>query len=635
MKVISKLINASLCLFLVFSSNAQITTSSQWTWMKGENVLNSPGVYGTKGIAAPANTPGARSQGMSWTDAAGNFWLFGGVDDLGNPPFDKSFNDLWKYSIITNRWTWISGDNVTKQPGVYGTAGTAAAGNKPGARFGSSTWTDVAGNLWLFGGQGHSSSGFGTLNDLWKYTPVTNEWTWVNGSNSAFAQGVYGIRGIPAAANRPGARQGSVTWTDLSGNFWLFGGISNSYFNDLWKYNPVTNEWTWINGANTVNQEGVYGTLGVAAPGNRPGARGYSATWTDALGNFWFYGGYGYSSFNYYAKNDLWKYDPLTNLWTWVNGGTGHNEQGVYGTQGIAAPTNRVGARLRSVAWSDDYGNFWLFGGFSSSSYESDLWRYNLATNLWTWMNDVISTFGTYGTPGVASGNVPGARSSASSWKDASGNLWLFGGRGYAATASIGTLNDLWRLNSLGVLPITFSSLKGYQEGNHIAVQWTVENETGIKQYEIEKSSDGIMFSKAAVEMAKNNTSGTATYAWVDVNTSLGNRYYRVRSTGTGGEVKYSQVVKVALSNVRRGYAVYPNSVTGSTLVLQFINQPKGSYEVQMLNAYGQLIQATKITHPTGSSTHIIKFRSNISKGNYTLKVIAPDNSRQSFRIMY
>jgi hypothetical protein len=44
-----------------------------------------------------------------------------------------------------------------------------------------------------------------------------------------------------------------------------------------------------------------------------------------------------------------------------------------------------------------------------------------------------------------SAGNVPGARYSANSWIDSSGNLWLFGGYGYDSTGAVGRLNDLWR----------------------------------------------------------------------------------------------------------------------------------------------------------------------------------------------
>ena len=125
------------------------------------------GTYGTQGTAAAGNIPGARSWSSSWTDAAGNFWLFGGSGYSSD--LSGSLNDLWKYSA--GEWTWMGGSNGVSQDGTYGTQGTAAASNIPGARAESISWTDAAGNLWLFGGDGYGVGTYGYLNDLWKYEP--------------------------------------------------------------------------------------------------------------------------------------------------------------------------------------------------------------------------------------------------------------------------------------------------------------------------------------------------------------------------------------------------------------------------------------------------------------------------------
>ena len=58
---------------------------------------------------------------------------------------------------------------------------------------------------------------------------VPGLWTWENGPNQVAEQpiyGIYGTRGVAAATNMPGARYGSVTWRDGSGNLWLFGGAA-------------------------------------------------------------------------------------------------------------------------------------------------------------------------------------------------------------------------------------------------------------------------------------------------------------------------------------------------------------------------------------------------------------------------
>jgi N-acetylneuraminic acid mutarotase len=356
-------------------------SAGEWTWMGGANVVNQQGVYGTLGTATPGNIPGARDSGVSWTDASGNFWLFGGTDHDDSTNTGGFLNDLWKYSA--GEWTWMGGSNLPNQLGTYGTQGTAASGNIPGARVEAVNWTDAAGNLWLFGGYGFgSSAGSGNFNDLWKYS--AGEWTWMGGSNVYGQPGSYGIQGTAASSNVPGARNSAVSWTDASGNFWLFGGNgldsvgASDYLNDLWKYSA--GEWTWMGGSNVVNQQGSYGTLGATAPANVPGARQNLVSWTDPSGNAWLLGGYGLDSTGQGGNlNDLWKYSA--GEWTWIGGSNVVNQQGSYGTLGAAAPGNIPGALNSAIGWTDASGNLWLFGGngydsTGASSYLNDLWKY-------------------------------------------------------------------------------------------------------------------------------------------------------------------------------------------------------------------------------------------------------------------
>ena len=54
--------------------------------------------------------------------------------------------------------------------------------------------------------------------------------------------------------------------------------------------------WTWIHGQNDVEQLGIYGTQGIASPENVPGARYNPASWIDADGVLWLFGGSGVDS---------------------------------------------------------------------------------------------------------------------------------------------------------------------------------------------------------------------------------------------------------------------------------------------------------------------------------------------------
>jgi hypothetical protein len=270
------------------------------------------------------------------------------------------------------------------------------------------------------------------------------EWTWVHGSNAPNAAGNFGVQGVPAASNVPPSMYEGCEFKDLSGNFWLYGGVGGGTRNDLWKYDPVTNEWTWMKGTNTPGDPGVFGTQGVSSPANYPPALGYgTASWTDLNGNFWLLGGYWAGD-----MNSLWKYDVSTNEWTWMTGSNFAGATGAYGTQGVPGPLNTPGAREESAgSWTDNAGNLWLFGGYTAASNMNDLWRYNISTNEWTWMkgSQMPLQTGVYGTMGVEDpANTPGCRQVYSRWKDSGGNLWLFGGGDYLTN---NYFNDMWRFN--------------------------------------------------------------------------------------------------------------------------------------------------------------------------------------------
>jgi N-acetylneuraminic acid mutarotase len=355
-------------------------SGGQWTWMGGPSRAGQNGNYGTLGVAAASNIPGARTEASSWTDTSGNFWLFGGIgfDSVGN---ESPMNDLWKYS--GGQWTWIGGSSVGLQHGTYGTLGVPDENNAPGGRNSAVTWMDASGSIWVFGGIGYDELDpvNGELNDFWKYSG--GQWTWMGGPKIKQQPGVYGTQGIAAAGNIPGARLGAFGWADANGNFWVFGGFgydsngSLSILNDQWKYSG--GQWTWVGGSNVVNQLGVYGTQGIAAANNIPGARQYGVTWTDSSGNAWIFGGNGmFTPVAAGQLNDLWKFSG--GQWTWVGGSQTGNQTSTYGTQGSLAPGNTPGGRLLPTRWIDVKGNLWLFGGYGESAGAvgnlNDLWMY-------------------------------------------------------------------------------------------------------------------------------------------------------------------------------------------------------------------------------------------------------------------
>jgi len=426
-------------------TNIQVNCAhNEWTWAAGTNAVSNMAIYGTLGVGAMTNVPGGRHGAATWTDSSGSFWMFGGDghDSTGN---FSELNDLWKFS--GGQWTWMGGPEVGNQAGAYGSLGIPNSANVPGARYDAAVWSDGSGNVWLFGGNGYDSTGtWGYLNDFWKYSG--GEWTWIGGSDLAGQQASYGTKGVTAASNVPGSRAGAAAWRDSGGNLWLFGGfeLTVGELNDLWEYS--NGEWTWVSGSNVGGQNGVYGTQGIGSATNVPGARYWATAWTDSSGNFWLFGGAGYGATDGEGwLSDLWKYS--NGQWIWISGPSAIMRGGVYGTEGVAAVGDNPGARQESTGWTDSSGNLWLFGGNGLDSTVNpgllnDLWKYDHGG--WTWMagSNLVNQSAIYGTKGLPfPGNAPGARTGEFGWIDQQGNLWLFSGYG-VVSGSEGYLNDLW-----------------------------------------------------------------------------------------------------------------------------------------------------------------------------------------------
>ncbi|MEO5571492.1 MAG: kelch repeat-containing protein [Bacteroidia bacterium] len=461
--------------------------AGEWVWIKGDSIPNQSGNYGVQGVPSPTNNPPSLYEPCEWTDMNGNFWLFGGV--VGS----VTLNNLWKFEISSNEWTWMKGPGIANDSGSYGIQGIPSLLNNPPSRgFAIASWVDNQNNLWLFGGAGLNNM----YSDLWKYDISTNEWVWVKGPNSSLAPGVYGIQGVPDTANYPRHRSETLALgADDFNNLWLFGGATTivTQLNDLWRYSIDSNQWTWMKGSNMTNAIGVYGTLGVESPANTPGARGSYGHWKDSDGKFWFFGGntnYGNQSSN---CNDLWKYNPVTNNWKWMGGSTTVNAAGVYGTKCVTSSANIPGARYENrAAWKDQRGNFWLFGGGQYPLTWNDLWMYCISTNQWIWQSgsNIPSPVGSWGTIGVSSPtNKPNGRGGAIGWTDNNGHLYLFGGSNNGLTTP---RNDLWKYTidtTCGVCP-TITDIREINFANELLVfpnptnsSLTISFQSSSKQY--------------------------------------------------------------------------------------------------------------------------------------------------------
>jgi hypothetical protein len=175
-------------------------------------------------------------------------------------------------------------------------------------------------------------------------------------------------------------------------------------------------------------------------------------------------------------------------------------------------------------------------------------------------------------------------------------------------------------------LAVDFTTVKAYQKNTDINVEWDVQSDLNIAEYEVEKSSDGIHFTETYIVVAGNSSNSPVNYSWLDTNPFAGDNYYRIKSVGKDGSVKYSQIVKVAGINKGNGISVYPNPVTGNVMNIQFNNEATGKYVLYLINEDGKAVYTSDVLVNSNNISIALTVNPSIAKGSYNLKIIGPAN---------
>jgi len=191
----------------------------------------------------------------------------------------------------------------------------------------------------------------------------------------------------------------------------------------------------------------------------------------------------------------------------------------------------------------------------------------------------------------------------------------------------------------LVAIPFTFTSVNAYQQNEQININWKTRNENKIKNYFIERSADGILFSELSSVIPGNLSSNS--YQWTDYYPTKEN-YYRIRSTDIAGKIEYSNLVKVdvnknTLKNIEgsKGIALYPNPATVNNLNLKMIDQLPGNYEIRLVNSYGQTLMSQSFNYMGGSNIQKIGVNKTITTGIYHLEIIKPSGERQVINVAF
>lgn len=174
-------------------------------------------------------------------------------------------------------------------------------------------------------------------------------------------------------------------------------------------------------------------------------------------------------------------------------------------------------------------------------------------------------------------------------------------------------------------LPVEVSAIKVYQKNKGVEVAWTAESESNIAKYEVERSIDGSSFITAGTVKANNNSIASY-YSFNDVNANNGDNYYRIKSFDRSGEIKYSTIVKVQVTNAVGHITVATNPGQTNAITLSLKNSSKGIYGVRLINYAGQIFYSSNFLHSGGNLIQQLKVHAYLPSGLYQLQVLHNGN---------
>lgn len=176
------------------------------------------------------------------------------------------------------------------------------------------------------------------------------------------------------------------------------------------------------------------------------------------------------------------------------------------------------------------------------------------------------------------------------------------------------------------VLPVNITGISANRNRDMSAnVQWTVDNETDIREYIIERSLDGRHFERIGSKLA----AGAPSYSWLDEQAPKTVAYYRIQAIGMGQYNKYSSVARINAVLLQELASVYPNPVTDQQIKLYFSDLAKGTCQAVLYGVSGQLLYMAELAIPSQGQPLIIQTGSGLPSGIYQLVVSVPEGQRQ------
>ena len=152
------------------------------------------------------------------------------------------------------------------------------------------------------------------------------------------------------------------------------------------------------------------------------------------------------------------------------------------------------------------------------------------------------------------------------------------------------------------VLPLKLLSFIVKKESDKNLLQWVTSDETNMKYFEIQRSSNGIFYDSIGVVNVLNRNTSLQNYVYSDLSGTGGVYYYRLKMVDITNHGVYSNVVFVGSAGTTASLKVYPNPIESEAIVEHPLTHTEA--RLQIIDLKGAVIKTFKI-NPNTISTRI------------------------------
>jgi len=172
--------------------------------------------------------------------------------------------------------------------------------------------------------------------------------------------------------------------------------------------------------------------------------------------------------------------------------------------------------------------------------------------------------------------------------------------------------------------PVKMSSFTVKKESNDAVLRWTTVSETKNDHFDIERSVDGINFTKMGTVAGNGTTVLTKNYIYPDALANVASKilYYRLRIVDMDGKSTFSTVVTLRLdgSIAVSSLTVYPNPFT-SNIKLQLRSAKEENSTIRFINARGQEVLKRNVTLMPGDNIVVVGDLQTVAPGLYIMEL--------------